>query len=244
MREKLYDELIDWYRLIDPLEDHEAECQRYAEVLTGTIRPAPQTLLELGSGAGHNAVWLAREFTCTLSDLTEDMLALSRELNPDCEHVAGDMRSVRLGRVFDAVLVHDAIDHMTTEADLKATMKTAFTHLRPGGAAIFAPDCLRETFRENHDSFSNDEVTRSVRCLTWDWDPDPDDSTYLTEYAFLLRDGDRVSAVHDTHVAGLFGRETWQRLMTEVGFIATTFERPIDGDAGPYTTEVFLGVHP
>ncbi len=34
----------------------------------------------------------------------------SRELNPDCEHVLGDMRTLRLGRTFDAVFVHDAVD--------------------------------------------------------------------------------------------------------------------------------------
>ena len=47
------------------------------------------------------------------------MLALSRALNPECEHLAGDMRTLRLGRVFDAVFVHDAVCYMTTRADLR-----------------------------------------------------------------------------------------------------------------------------
>ena len=44
----------------------------------------------------------------TLTDLSPEMLRLSQSLNPDCEHVQGDMRTVRLGQEFDAVLVHDA----------------------------------------------------------------------------------------------------------------------------------------
>ena len=34
----------------------------------------------------------------TLVDLSEEMLAVSRELNPECEHLQGDMRTLRLGR--------------------------------------------------------------------------------------------------------------------------------------------------
>ena len=58
------------------------------------------------------------------------------------------MRTVRLGRTFDAVLIHDAIGYMTTEADLRAAFETAETHLRPGGVFITSPDFFREDFRD------------------------------------------------------------------------------------------------
>lgn len=246
MRTLLYDELTPWYRLLDPPEDHEDECVQFAEVLERAIEPAPRTLLELGAGAGHNALFLKRFFRCTLSDLSEPMLGLSRAINPECEHALGDMRSLRLERTFDAVLVHDAIAYMTSEADLRAVFETAFAHLRPGGAAIFSPDCLRESFRESTEVHEADDGDRSLRCLAWDWDPDPTDDTYVGEYVFLLRDGNHVEAVHDRHVAGLFARATWIRLIQDAGFIPSTFERPLDAiDPGsPYTHEVFLARRP
>ena len=76
------------------------------------------------------------------------MLEVSRALNPECEHVLGDMRSVRLGRTFDAVLLHDAVSTMASKADLRRALETAFAHCAPGGAALLAPDQLRETFRQ------------------------------------------------------------------------------------------------
>ena len=57
------------------------------------------------------------------------------------------MRTVRLGRAFDAVLVHDAVDYMTTEAELGQVIETAFVHCRPGGIAVFVPDHVAETFQ-------------------------------------------------------------------------------------------------
>ncbi len=114
-----------------------------------TSSPPPRTVLELGSGGGNSAYHLKSRFEMTLVDLSPNMLAVSRALNPECEHVQGDIRTVRLGRTFDAVFVHDAICHMTTESDLRAALKTAFVHCRPGGAALFVARLrARNLFRE------------------------------------------------------------------------------------------------
>src|SRR6266481_2515141 len=91
--------------------------------------PPPRTVLELGSG-GNNAFHLKSEFEMTLVDLSPQMLAVSRALNPECEHRVGDMRTVNLGRTFDAVFVHDAISYMTSEADLVAATRNAYRHCR------------------------------------------------------------------------------------------------------------------
>lgn len=58
------------------------------------------------------------------------MLDLSKKSNPECEHILGDMRTLRLNRTFDAVFVHDAICYMRTREDLRAAIETAFVHLR------------------------------------------------------------------------------------------------------------------
>lgn len=69
-------------------------------------------------------------FDITLVDLSPRMLEQSRRLNPECRHLPGEMRSVRLDERFEAVLVFDAINHMTTESDLLASMCTA--RAKPG----------------------------------------------------------------------------------------------------------------
>ena len=234
----LYRELVDWYRLVDPPADHADEAAAYRAALERVASPRPETLLELGAGAGHNALHLEQRFRCTLADLSPEMSALSRELNPECEHILGDMRTMRLGRTFDAVLLHDAVMYMTSEAELRAAIETAFIHLRPGGAAVFAPDCVRETFREQTTLMEADDGARSLRGIEWSWDPDPSDDTYAVEYAFLLRDGTDVRSVHDRHVEGLFSRATWVRLLEEAGFQVDTFARPLDDST---QDEVFVG---
>lgn len=237
MRQLMYDELVDWYRLIDPPDDHAEETASYRAAIERGVAPAPETLLELGSGAGHNAVHLKQRFRCTLTDISEGMLALSRELNPDCEHHLGDMRTLRLGRTFDAVLVHDAVMYLLTEEDLFRAIETAFVHTRPGGAALFAPDHVSDAFREVTNYLQEDAGARSMRGIEWSWDPDPDDTTFITEYGFVFRDGHSVTSAHDRHVEGLFSKQTWTRLLTRAGFDVELTERRLDEDV---CDEVFL----
>ena len=90
-------------------------------------------------------------FDVTLSDISPDMLAVSRRLNPEVEHIEGDMRSLRLNRVFDVVLIHDAIAYCVTRDDLEAALGTAAVHCRPGGTVIVAPDYVKETFEPGTD---------------------------------------------------------------------------------------------
>lgn len=218
---RFYGDLAEWWPLISPAEEYSDEAGFVAALLQ-RAGLAGREVLELGSGGGHNAVHLKEGFAMTLVDLSAEMLEVSRRLNPDCDHYQGDMRTIRLGREFDAVFVHDAIDYMTDETDLRLALETAFVHCRAGGLALFVPDETRETFEEGSDHGGNDAADgRGVRYLEWTWDPDPDDTWTNTEYAFLLRDADgMVRMVHETHRTGLFSKASWLRLLTEVGFQA------------------------
>ena len=145
------------------------------------------------------------------------MLAVSRRLNPECEHLSGDMRSVRLGRQFDAVFVHDAIMYMTSEADLARAIGTAFEHCRPGGVVVLAPDST-ETDESDTDLGGVDDAGRGVRYLEWAYDPDPTDDWAVAEFAFLSGRRTARSVTHETHRWGLFSRDVWLRLLGEAGF--------------------------
>jgi SAM-dependent methyltransferase len=230
---RLYGDLAPWFHLLTAPADYAHEAERYRETIVGAL-PDATTLLELGSGGGNNASHLKRSFTCTLSDLSPQMLTLSRELNPECEHVLGDMRLLRLGRTFDVVFVHDAVAYLTTEDDLRACLGTAYAHTRPGGVALFVPDCTRETFEPGTEHGGHDgEDGRALRYLEWTTDPDPGDTSYDVEYVVVMREAGRETRiVHDHHVLGVFPEHTWLHLLEEAGFQPTAVPaQPEDEDA-------------
>jgi SAM-dependent methyltransferase len=237
----LYGELAGWFHLLTSPQDYEEEAGMYRRTILESAQAPVRTVLELGSGGGNNASYLKAEFEMTLTDLSEEMLEVSRSLNPECEHLLGDMRSVRLDRRFDAVFVHDAVDYLTTREDLRAGMETAWVHCRPGGVALFVPDYVRDSFAPGADHGGHDGDGRGLRYLEWQWDPDPGDDTYVVDFAYLLREGTEVRAVHDRHVCGLFGRDEWLDLLREVGFRAEHRPTVLSDGAG---NEMFIARKP
>jgi SAM-dependent methyltransferase len=216
---RLYSDLAPWFHLVTSPREYVEEAEFIGRVIEDARTRPARTLLELGSGGGNNASHLCGRYECTLTDISPAMLELSRAINPGCEHIVGDMRSMRLDRLFDVVLVHDAIDYMTTEADLRAALATVAAHLRPGGLAIVIPDDVLETFAPCISMGGEDgDDGRGARFLEWTHDIAPGDTTVEVDFVFALREpGGPTRVEHDRHIVGLFPRATWNDLLAEAG---------------------------
>jgi len=222
---RLYRDLADWWPLISPPREYAEEAAYLSAVLSSTAAVPVHEVLDLGSGGGHVAMHLKDKFTLTLVDISDDMLAVSRRLNPECRHLRGDMRTIQLARTFDAVLIHDAIDYITTQDDLARVIATAFNHCRPGGTALFVPDYVKDGFRELAGSGGGgaDGTGRHATFRERTWDPDPTDDWVQADYEFILRQADgSVEVIRESHRLGAFSRDVWQRLLTSAGFLLGT----------------------
>lgn len=235
---KLYSTLADWWPLLSPPAEYAEEAEEYWRILSQAARRPIQTMLELGCGGGNNASYLKQRCRMALSDMSLEMLEVSKRLNPECEHVVGDMRTLRLGREFDAVFVQDAVMYLTSGEDLRRAMATAFVHCRPGGVALFAPDGLRESFQSQTEHGAGDTNGRSLRWMSWTYDPDPADETYDALHVYVMReDGKPARVEHEVHHWGLFARADWLKWLGEAGF-----EPRVVRDH--WGTEIFTAVRP
>jgi SAM-dependent methyltransferase len=238
-----YGTLAEWWPVLSPLEDYADEALEIRHVILERT-PGARTLLELGSGGGHVAHLLAPHFECCLTDLSAEMLEVSRRLNPDCVHVQGDMRTLDLGRTFDVVLAHDAIDYITSEPDLHRVFDVAWRHLRAGGLLVLVPDAVEETF-EPGESVSGGEAAdgRAARLLEWVEAATPGTTQVAVHYGFLLRDRDgRVHSTYERHDTGLFPEATWTRALAARGFtVEVVLERTADARA---PRRLFVGHKP
>lgn len=216
---RLYNDLAEWWHLLSEPADYAEEAGIFHDAFCQFGHP--KTMLELGSGGGNNAFHLKKHYQMTLIDLSPKMLKQSQYINPNLEHIPGDMRTIRLDRTFDAVFIHDAIMYMRNEKDLRAALETAFVHCRPGGLALFVPDEVRENFLPgtSYGGHDDSDSQRGLRYLEWTWDPDPNDTTITVEFSYLIRhENGLVCNEYDRHILGLFPYETWRRLIQSVGF--------------------------
>lgn len=237
---RIYDDLAFLMPLISPPEEYAEEASHWRTLLREKLGSGRHELLELGVGGGHNLSHLTGGFDATAVDISGAMLAWCRRLNPGVTLQLGDMRNVRLGRKFAAVLIHDAISYMLTEADLAAAFETAAEHLEKGGVFIVSPDRFRETFSAPAIEHAVHEAGgRRVTWVEFTRDPDPGDTMLETIMVYLIESEGKLRIEHDRHLTGIFPRAAWLRLMREAGFSVETRSFRLAAPPQPY--ELLVG---
>ncbi|MFZ5962902.1 class I SAM-dependent methyltransferase [Thalassococcus sp. BH17M4-6] len=110
--------------------------------------PPGGAVLDLGCGAGEPVAryLIGRGFAVTGADFAPAMLDLCRARFPDADWRLADMRTLDLGRRFDAIIGWNSFFHLT-EAEQRAALPRIAGHLAPGGRLLLTvgPDAGKVT---------------------------------------------------------------------------------------------------
>jgi SAM-dependent methyltransferase len=145
MSQEIFQLYSGYYNLLYRDKDYQAEAEYVSRALEGGGGRV-KDVLEFGSGTGRHGRLLAqRGFNVTGVERSETMASAARKSaqeqtfnNGSFECVLGDIRTVYLDRVFDAVLsLFHVVSYQTGNDDLLKTFINAARHLRPGGIFLF-----------------------------------------------------------------------------------------------------------
>ena len=216
---RMYGDLAWAWPIISPPEDYIEESEQFSKIIRKRSRIEVKTLLHLGCGGGHHDHTLKKHFEVTGVDVNKAMIDLAKQLNPEVTYLVGDMRSIRLDKAFDAVTIFDSIGYMLTEDDLQSAFATAFIHLKPDGILLTYQENSTEHFKQNQTRYStHSQGDIEITFVENNYDPDPKDTTYESTFVYLIRRGKELKIETDSHVLGIFPRETWLTLLKETGF--------------------------
>jgi SAM-dependent methyltransferase len=216
---RLYGDLAWTWPIISPVDDYQEEGELFARVIREESQIPVKTLLDLGCGGGHVDHYLKNHFQVTSADISQSMLKLARQLNPEVEYMMGDMRMLRLDRTFDAVVIHDAINYMLTPQDLRAAFQTAHQHLKSGGVFLTCVEVMPDSFEQNKTRVTTRKKDGvEIAFIENYYDPDENDTVYQGTFIYLIRQGGRLSIETDRHLCGVFPLASWRRLLGEIGF--------------------------
>lgn len=241
-----YNDLAWTERLLADPSDYEEDAERCVEMMVRSCARTPKTLLHLGCGAGGYDTFFKRHFAVTGVDVSRGMLDIARQRHQDVEYVEDDMRSVRLNRLFDAVVIPDSIDYMATRDDLRQAIATATAHLRPGGVLLVVGK-TGETFRDNNFAYTGQRDALHVTVLENNYIHPYRPDTYEATIVYLIREQGELRIRTECHVLGLFPRTAWEDVFADEGL---TFEMSdLHGGyaenllgGGEYPQHVFIGV--
>jgi len=217
--QRLYHDLSWTWHIISKPEDYKEEGRLITDKIRQYEKLKTKTLLDIGCGGGNMDWVLKNEFDITSFDISENMINNARSLNPEIEYHVGDMRTMRLDRKFDAVMIHDAINYMTTLDDLKAAFVTAYEHLEDNGLIIVYAEQWPENFKQNYIRSQNEKKDNiEITFIEHYYDPNPDDTTYEGTFIYLIRRDGELETHFDRHLLGIFPLDTWRESLRSTGF--------------------------
>ena len=133
----VFDAYSRYYDLLYQDKDYEGEVE-YIDSLLQAYGVSGCELLEFGSGTGKHGRLLAEKgYNITGIELSDSMVQKAQRTDGfTCQQ--GDIRTVNLGRSFDAVLaLFHVVSYQTTNADVQAVFQRASKHLKNGGIFVF-----------------------------------------------------------------------------------------------------------
>jgi SAM-dependent methyltransferase len=202
-----------YYDLLYRDKDYASEA-RFVATLVERERPGSRTLLDLGCGTGRHDFLLGEQgYDVTGVDLSTEMLHVAeaereRRLAATPGAVVprfaqGDVRSVRLGERFDAVVsLFHVMSYQTSNEDLLAGLRTLREHCQPDGLVVFdawyGPAVLSDKPSVRHKRLHGEgfDVLRLA-------EPDlhPNDNVVDVKYQILVTDKStqRTEELRETH---------------------------------------------
>lgn len=236
---------LAWTELIlNSPEEYNEEISLYSEAILDHSKIESKKLLHLGCGAGIYDSVFKKHFNVTGVDISNGMLKVAQNLNPEITYLHGDMRSIRIPELFDAVAIPDSVGYMVTIDDLDKTIHTAYHHLKSGGVLLIVAQ-IQEDFRENNFVYTGVKEDISITVFENNHILESDRDKYEAVLTYLIRKKGKLKIYNDCHILGLFPMETWHTLLNNIGFeisemiINNLYERFIM-DEGQYSLTMFI----
>jgi SAM-dependent methyltransferase len=212
-----YNELAWTETILAPPDEYEETTEPLINAIREHSVNEVETLLHLGCGAGGNDYIFRRYYQVTGIDISEKMLEIARELNPEAVYYHGDMRTIELGELFDVVVAPESIDYMKTEDELYSAIMTAQKHLKPGGLFLVVAN-IAERFSQNNFVYTGSRDDIEITLFENNYIPPYPGTTYEATLVYLIRRNGKLEIYTDHHVLGLFKLETWLDLLKKAGF--------------------------
>ena len=184
------------------IKDYPAEAEELHRIIHDQC-PTAHNLLDVACGTGARLVELKRWYSVEGVDVSRDMLAVAQSRLPGVPLQLADMRTLDLGKTFDAVTcLFSSIGYITEPAEIRSTITRLAEHVAPGGVLILdgwiRPDRWRDHYRPEPEVVTGGDV--SVVRLSSNR---PEGRITELDMHHLVQTDDYVSAVSD---AGLNAR--------------------------------------
>ena len=222
---RLYNELAWIWEIIVSEEEYLPQVEFVKKMIQKHKKTSGNKLLDVGCGAGHDHLFLKKEYNIIGLDKYERMLEYARRRNPELTYVTGDMRTFKLQNKFDIITAMDMIMYNLNYSDLEKTLKNFSLYLNTGGLLLFSLEEVKKTFEQNKTLVSKHNRGKTeIVVIENDYDEDQSDTEYECTLIFLIRENGKMQIEVDKHRMGLFELEKILEILEKLNFKTTLYK--------------------
>jgi len=232
-----YQEMAYYYDLLYNNKDYKSEAAFIKELVLQHKKSSGIDLLDIACGTGSHLVHLKEHFNVTGTDISNEMLEICKTKIPDIELIQADMIDMRLNRQFDIITcLFSSIAYTKTLENVKKTIQTFESHLKPGGLVIIEP-FLRPEIAVNGTPYMTTYDGPDIKVARLNI-ADIRDSVYHIDFNFLVaKRNSPVKSFNSKHELGLFYPEDIVKILKESNLDAFYQEKGFYQERG-----LFIGV--
>lgn len=176
-----------------------------------------RTLLDVACGTGLHLQYLKEWYEAEGLDISEAMLAVARERNPDLTLYQAEMADFDLGRRFDVITcLFSAIGYADGVDGLQRVFGNFARHLVPGGLCIVEPWLTPKVWMDGR--LNMNTVDRPDLKLARMVETERDGPVVLLKMHHLVLTPGGVEQFSDTHRTFLFTATEYESALRSAGF--------------------------
>jgi len=171
---------------------------------------SPQSLLDISCGTGDLLSALKdRDISLTGSDLSEKMIEVARESNPNLDFKIGDMKEIKFARQFDVIVsAFNSVNYLLELEELRQAFKNIKSNLKENGFFIFDIS-TKFLYEEEHSGV----IERELTGINFEQRLDYQEEEKLAYTTFDFGVG-----LEETHIQRPYEKEEVKELLNQLDF--------------------------
>lgn len=204
-----YDQIYSW-------KDYCTEAEDLTDVIHENLRSGGKRLLDVACGTGRHVEYLKQHFDVEGLDVSQEMLELAQQRNPDVSFHHADMIDFELGNKFDVVTcLFSSIGYVGTVENLIQAVNCMTRHLHPGGVLVIEPWLTPDVYQPGrvHANFVDEPDLKIARISTGR----VEGRLSVLDMHYLIGTPGNVTHLVECHQLAMFENEEMHEVLANAG---------------------------